>query len=69
LELRSFPGGYKTYPFGLVVFCRPTIICIGALEWDHLPDTLAIAISWPRIWADSMLEEKKKELNEHSKDF
>ncbi len=59
----------NTSAFGLVVLCHLTIIWTVSLEADGLPDMLAFAISSPRIWANSALKGKKKELDEHPKDF
>jgi hypothetical protein len=51
-------------------FSHPTIISIVPLEADRSPDTLALAISSPRILGNSARKEKKKELlDEHPKSF
>jgi hypothetical protein len=65
LEWRSFPQWIKsTLAFGLAVFCHLTIIWLLPRRQARLSDTLAFAISWPRIQADSALQEKKRALDE-----
>jgi len=55
--------------FGLMVFCRPTRICIVPWNRDSFAGYVALCHLLARYLADSTPKEKKKELDEHSKGF
>ena len=64
-----FPVDETISAFGLMVFCRPTRICIVPWNRDSFAGYVALCHLLARYLADSTPKEKKKQLDEHSKGF
>jgi hypothetical protein len=59
----------NTWAFGLVVFFSPDDDLDCSLEADGAPDTLALAISSPRIWGTRREKKRKTNVMSTAKDF